>query len=243
MKLATVTILSLCAGSAFAQDQVRTETRTTKTTWNGVLVDAGCQTSHTERKETTREENSQRTTQSEKTVRETVECPVTTTTSTFGLRTSDGRYIRFDNPSNSRVIEIVKTNQSMNKYLNDRQPIQVRVVGTANGDVAVVESLNPEITTVAVDQSPADEVFDVRYHDDRGKLLVSARGITFENISHAKKSQTWNYSQIKELKRDGKEIKIEPYSGDSYELKFDGKAMSDSVYRMISDRIVATRNP
>jgi hypothetical protein len=247
MKFVTITAISMLLGSvAFAQDQTRTVVTTSKTTWNGVLVDAACQSSHTERKETTREDNGNKTTQTERTIRETTECPVTTSTTTFGLLTSDGRFVRFDNPSNTRVVEIVRSNRDMNRYLADRTPVQVKVVGTANGDVAVVESLNPEVTvvTAAADNSvAADEVYDVRYHDDRGKLIITSRGLNFENISDAKHSRAWNFSQIRELKRDGKEIKIEPYSGDSFEFKFDGKAMSDAVYKRIADRIVAARNP
>jgi hypothetical protein len=60
--------------------------------------------------------------------------------------------VRFDDPSNMRVVEIVRSNRAFN--LADRGPILVNVSGTANGDVAIVESLNPVVaSTVTVPQA------------------------------------------------------------------------------------------
>jgi hypothetical protein len=244
MRSAIMVTIPLYAAFVFGQDQSRTETRTTttRTTWNGTLVDAACQSTHTERRETNRGVTTTTRT-------ETVDCPVTATTNTFGLQTSDGRFIRFDNPSNARVVEIVRSNKALNPY--DRTPLRVRVVGSANGDVAVVESLDPEFgSQVAVgpgerviNGGPADVIFDARYHDDRGKIVLTTTGVNFEDLSNSKHSRSWSYTQIKELKRNGgNEIKIEPFSGDSYELHLEGPAMSDAVYKMIGDRIAASRS-
>ena len=244
MRSAIIVTIPLCAVFVFAQGQSRTETRTTttKTTWNGTLVDAACQSTHTERRETNRSVTTTTRT-------ETVDCPVTTATSTFGLLTSDGRFIRFDNPSNARVIEIMRSNKAWNPY--DRTPLRVRVIGSANGDVAVVEALDPEAgPQVIVEQGDrvinggqTDVIFDARYHDDRGKLILTTTGVNFEDLSNSKHSRSWSYMQIKELKRNsGNEIKIEPFSGDSYELHLEGPAMSDAVYKMIGDRVAAARS-
>jgi len=53
-KLAAVAVIPLFAGFLCAQqrDTTETQTTTTKTTWNGTLVDAGCRATHTESKET-----------------------------------------------------------------------------------------------------------------------------------------------------------------------------------------------
>jgi hypothetical protein len=249
MRYAAIALVPVFATFLFAQDQIRTETTTT---WSGTLVDAACQSKHTERKESSRETNPDRsiTTRTETTHTETVDCPVTATTSAFGLLTSDGRFIRFDNPSNTRVIEIVRGNQALNTHLAEQTPLRVRVIGTANGDVAVVESLGPEgssSVTVheagrAVDHGPAEVLFDVRYHEDHGKLVVTATGVNFEDVSDAEHSRSWSYAQIKELKREGgNEIKIETHSGDSFEFRVDGPGMSDTVYKTLADRIVAAR--
>src|SRR5688572_22330166 len=118
-----IVIIPLFASFLFAQEQSRIETRTTtKTSWNGTLVDAACQTTRTERTETTRTPDQiggvRTTTQ---TTTERVDCPVTTTTTTFGLLTRDGKFVRFDDPSNTRVVEIVRSNRAFN--LAERGPI------------------------------------------------------------------------------------------------------------------------
>lgn len=249
MKIA-IAIIPIFAGFLFAQEQSRTETRTTttKTTWNGTLVDAACQTTRTERTDTTRSPDATGgvSTRTQTTHTETVGCPVTTTTTAFGLLTRDGKFVRFDEPSNTRVVEIVRGNKAFN--LADRGPVWVTVSGTANGDIAIVESLNPMVaSTVTVGQADrvverqTDAIFDVRHKDDRGKLIVGANGVSFEDVSNADRSRSWTYGQIKELKRQGREIKIEPHSGDSFEFRLEGSAMSDAVYNTIADRIVAAR--
>jgi hypothetical protein len=255
--LLIIGVIPLFAGFLFAQQQSRTETTTTRTTWNGTLIDAACQNTHTEHREASTKTNPDQsvTTKTESSHSETVDCPVTTTTTTFGLLTSDGRYIRFDQPSNTRVVEVVRTNKSWSPYLANRTPLKVRVVGAANGDVAVVQSIDAEPGGQAVIgeasrviESPqaippqAEVMFDVRYHDDRGKLIVNANGLSFEDISNADHSRSWSYAQVKELKRDnGNEIKIHPYSGDTYEFHVAGTFMNDTVYNMIADRIIASR--
>ena len=140
-KFAALATIPLFAGFLFAQEQTReTHTTTTKTTWNGTLVDAGCRAEHTEHHEsTTSSPGQEKTTKTES--REVSDCPVTTSTTSFGLITSDGQYVTFDDPSNTKVVEIVKTNKDWNRYMSEHQPVKVRVVGTPNGKVVVVESI------------------------------------------------------------------------------------------------------
>ena len=54
--------------------------------------------------------------------------------------TPEGKYVRFDDPGNSRVIEVVKS-KKWDKMINEKKPIAVRVYGKANGDVVVVERI------------------------------------------------------------------------------------------------------
>jgi hypothetical protein len=141
-KFAAVALVPLFAGFLCAQtDQTTT---TTTTTWNGTLIDAGCRTTHTQTKDTSTsnpDENTTRT-RTTTTTTEKTECPVTTTTTSFGLMTPEGKYIQFDQPSNTRIVEVVKGNKKWAKYMTDRQPIQVRVVGRPSGDVVVLESIH-----------------------------------------------------------------------------------------------------
>lgn len=119
-------------GLLFAQARTTTTT-TTKTTWNGTLVDATCQNTKTERRETTQINPDRSTTRTETTRTENVECPVTASTVSFGLMTSDGRFIRFDNPSNTQVVEFVRSNKSF----GNGAPLRVSIVGTSRLQAAI----------------------------------------------------------------------------------------------------------
>lgn len=137
-KFAALAMVPLFAGFLCAQ-QTETHTTTTKTTtWNGTLVDAGCRTTHTEHRETNTNPD-QTTTKTERS--DVTDCPVTSSTTSFGLLTSDGQFVRFDEPSNTKVVQMVKTNRTWSRDLNEHKPITVRVVGSPSGDVVVVESI------------------------------------------------------------------------------------------------------
>lgn len=140
MKFAVFTLVPLFAVFLNAQETVRTETHTstTSTTYNGRLVDAGCGSTQIEESHTTTIGVSRQT---QITRTNSVQCPVTSTTSSFGLVTPDGRYIRFNRTSNTRISEIVKNNHSWSKDLRDRKPINVQVVASPNGDEIEMESI------------------------------------------------------------------------------------------------------
>ena len=147
-RFATVAVIPLFAGFLWAQTEqpaAQTETTTTTTTsnLNGTLVDAGCRNTKTEHNTTSTTNPDENTTKTETThsTTESVDCPVTTTTTTFGLVTPEGKYVRFDEPSNTKIVEIVKNNKKWNKYIVAREPLRVHVVGKPDGDVVVVESI------------------------------------------------------------------------------------------------------
>jgi hypothetical protein len=140
--------IPIFAGGLFAQtaSSAQTESQSTTTTtstsgnnYNGVLVDEGCVTRNTEKKETS--SNPDQSTTTTTTTTSTTSCPVTTSTTSFALQTSDGKYIHFDTPSNARIVEMVKSNEAWKKSMESREPLRVRVVGSPNGDVIVVESI------------------------------------------------------------------------------------------------------
>ena len=142
-KFAAMAVIPIFACFLSAQETRSTETQTTtskSTTINGTLVDAGCRTTHSEHHESSSNPSegtsSSRTEKSDK-----VDCPVTTTTSSYGLMTSDGKFLRFDDPGNTKVVEMMKSNRDWSKSVNDHQPVRVRIVGTPNGDVVVVQEI------------------------------------------------------------------------------------------------------
>jgi hypothetical protein len=141
-RIATAALVPLFASFLWAQaDQTRTETTTT-TTYDGTLVDAGCRAVHTEHRssETTKPEEGVTKTTTTKTNTESTECPVTTTTTTFGLMTSDGKYVRFDDPSNTRIVEVVRS-KKWDKEVAAKKPVHVQIMGTPSGDYVVVKTI------------------------------------------------------------------------------------------------------
>jgi hypothetical protein len=99
----------------------------------------------------------------------------------------------------------------------------------------------PQELARATDRDVNEVSFDVKNGDQRGKLIFHRDSVSFESLTDARHSQRWAYSEIRELNRKGNEIKIEPYHGDKYEFQFRDPAMRDTVYNMLSDRVVAAR--
>ena len=141
MKVAIVALISLFAGCLGAQTNQTESTTTTTTTvnLNGTLIDQGCYTTRTQRTETTNSgENA--TTRTE-TTRVVTECPATTSTTSFGLLTPEGKFVRFDDAGNTRVVEMMKSNRDWNDYVTAHKPVKVHVVGNHNGDVVVIKEI------------------------------------------------------------------------------------------------------
>ena len=132
MKKLALLAIPLLAGFLFAQSS-QTTTTTTTTNWNGTLVDWGCHTTHMESKESN-------PTSTTTTTKDSTDCPVTTTSTTFGLLTPEGKYVRLDDTGNTRVIEMVKGNK-WHTYITEKKPIKVHVVGSQNGEVVVVKTI------------------------------------------------------------------------------------------------------
>lgn len=143
MRVAVFTLVPLLATFVYAQAQqsTRTETHTSssRTTYNGTLVDAGCRSTQVIESHTTTIGVSRHT---DVTRTNTAECPVTSATTSYGLLTPDGRYVRFDQTSNTRINEVVKNNKSWSKDLQDKKPINIQVSGSQNGDLFVVDSVH-----------------------------------------------------------------------------------------------------
>ena len=131
-KLAALFAVPIFAGYLCAQT-TQTETTTT-TNVNGTLVDEGCRTTHVK----TTSQNADTKTETNRWI---TECPVTTTSTSFGLLTPEGKYVRFDDAGNARVVEMVKSNKNWTAYIGEHKPIKVRVIGSPNGDILVVKEI------------------------------------------------------------------------------------------------------
>lgn len=138
-KLVMLAVVPLFAGYLCAQTESQTTTTTTKT-YNGTLVDAGCYTTHTsQNRETTTDANGTTTRRSETTV--ATSCPVTETTTEFGVVAPSGQFVQFDQPSSERVVEMVKKHHKWHEYITEKKPINVRVVAVPNGNTIVVREI------------------------------------------------------------------------------------------------------
>jgi hypothetical protein len=151
-RLATIAVVPLFAGFLFAQAQdtqaqsapsqeaqrSKSETTTTTTTFNGTLVDAGCYSTHSHSKDTNSNANSTTTTE---TTKNTTNCPVTSSSSSFGLMTADGKYVSLDPAGNQQVLELVKNNKDWQQNMSEHKPVTVHVIGTPNGDTIVVKEI------------------------------------------------------------------------------------------------------
>lgn len=136
-------------------------------------------------------------------------------------------------------------NQSTLVLLMPDEPSAGRVISWMGVPVAGYSGeaarSTPQELPRSTDRDVKEVSFDVRNGDQQGKLIFHRDSVAFESLTDAKHSQRWNYSDIRELNRKGNEIKIEPYHGDKYEFQFSDPAMRDTVYNMLSDRIVAAR--
>ena len=65
----------------------------------------------------------------------TRECAVTCSKSGYGLVTTDGKFLKFDESGNTRTLSTLKT-------LTKEKDLKAKVSGTVSGDVLKVESID-----------------------------------------------------------------------------------------------------
>ena len=66
-------------------------------------------------------------------------CPVSSSTTTFALKTKTGQVMKFDGIGNARATENLKNKWA--KELSAGKPIRTKVSGTLNGETVTVTSL------------------------------------------------------------------------------------------------------
>ena len=72
----------------------------------------------------------------------TQNCPVSSSTSMFALRTQDGQVLRFDSVGNARAAAELKNKQKWTKDLADGKPIRATVDGIMSGDTVTVTDVH-----------------------------------------------------------------------------------------------------
>jgi hypothetical protein len=95
---------------------------------------------------------------------------------------------------------------------------------------------------------PVTMSFEVKHNhrigSDTGRLLVTPNQINYESVSNLNNSRQWNFSDIKEVKRDGPyKLKIVPFSGDTYDFELMGQGITSDQYHMLVDDVTRARLP
>jgi hypothetical protein len=162
----------------------------------------------------------------------------------------------------SEIQKITSEGRGVN--IETRQPIRDRsgersqfTVRLSEGDLATLMNWSrmtptPTTTTVATASVPAvrsaeqmsypAEFTQFIGRNSRGRLMVTADMVAYESIDNVQSSRRWQFKDIKEIKlKNPYEIEIEPFVGDRYNLKLEGKGMDAGDFKTIVDRITAAR--
>ncbi|MBM3736126.1 MAG: hypothetical protein FJW39_10095 [Acidobacteria bacterium] len=65
--------------------------------------------------------------------------------------------------------------------------------------------------------------------------------LAFESLTDSRHSRNWKYSDIRELSKPKKELRVRPNKGSRYDFQFKDSKLRDRIYNLISERIVRAR--
>ena len=94
---------------------------------------------------------------------------------------------------------------------------------------------------LAFGQGPAEQTFDIRNGDQKGKLIVADNDLRFDSLTDAKHSRVWKYSEIRSFEKKFRAFRVRPFSGDRYDFQVDNNKTRDRIYDIISRKVVAAR--
>ncbi len=76
----------------------------------------------------------------------------------------------------------------------------------------------------------------------RGRLIITDNGLAYESTDDANDSRRWAFRDVKQLKQKGPyQLTIEPFNGDKYNFKLEGKGMDTDQYNHLVDRVTKAR--
>jgi hypothetical protein len=156
------------------------------------------------------------------------------------------------------------TREARGVSIETRQPIRDRsgernqfTVRLSDGDLTTLMNWSSILPTLPTQPTPTTSVAGVSDpeqmsfpagftqflgRNSRGTLMVNAEMIAYESIDNLQSSRRWQYKDIKEIKlKNPYEIEINPFVGDKYNLRLEGKGMDSGDFRTIVDRITAAR--
>lgn len=71
--------------------------------------------------------------------------------------------------------------------------------------------------------------------------MLKETELAFESLTDARQSRTWKYSDIREVSRKKKDLRIRPLKGSTYDFQFKKSQERDKIYDLIASRVVAAR--
>jgi hypothetical protein len=78
--------------------------------------------------------------------------------------------------------------------------------------------------------------------NSNGRLMVTGDMLAYESTDRVETSRRWQLKDIKQIKLNNPyEIEIEPFTGDTYNLRIRGQGIDNSEFQTIVDRITAAR--
>jgi len=120
------------------QSETRTENTISTRKFKGILVDANCGATTSGASSGSADRSAGESGKDPGSMSRWQSCPVTTSTTEFGLVTSAGRMLRFDAVGNTRAAEAVK---SHTKWTTSGKAPKVKVYGVMMGDTLQVQEI------------------------------------------------------------------------------------------------------
>ncbi len=116
-------------------------------TFKGVLVDMSCAGGATGTASRSKEEGAAETAApangaERSAASQSGSCAVSANSTQFGLKTKDGRTLRFDMVGNQRAQDNLKNNKKWNKEMSGSKEINATVSGAVSGDKLIVSSIH-----------------------------------------------------------------------------------------------------
>jgi hypothetical protein len=76
----------------------------------------------------------------------------------------------------------------------------------------------------------------------QGTLILSDSAVSYESPGKIEDSRIWKLVDIKKVEQNGVyKLKVEPFTGSSFDFELSGKAIDSSEFRQLVDRIARAR--
>jgi hypothetical protein len=139
---------------------------------------------------------------------------------------------------------IVEMERPVTDRFGTRSNLEMRIVDPATGAVL------SRMLGVPVERGRTETVYSLEVRHDHkgeggcdGRLIADDMRLRFESVTQADHSRTWNYNDLQQFQseRDHALLHVRPVSGEGYDFNVRNGATAGSMYKLVSDKIVAAR--